>query len=224
MRFYKLFLLALVISFNFTNCSNFSEPVADQIVLGLQCEDNCDSIATFKVSNDQDENLDVRQAVESYLSILGMKASSLSSTNLTSINNEKKRRKALLAQDPDYTKISTINMLSQTSLAGEICRTFVTTDGLKSPLFSGITFSQKPNQIPLNNWMNSVHNFALQAWGRSLTTEETNAFKDFLQASMTEASRSPNSNKVVGTNSLESLNLGIMICTTVLASPEASSL
>lgn len=224
MKYFKLVLITLVISFNFTNCSNFSEPVPDQLVLATQCEENCDDLPTFKVANDQDENLDVRQAVESYLSILGMKASSLSSTNLSSINSEKKRRKALLAQDPDYSKISTINMLSQTSLAGEICRTFVTTDGLKSPLFTGITFSQKPSQIPLNNWMNSVHSFALQAWGRTLTPDETIAFKDFIQVSMTEASRSPNSDKVVGTNSLESLNLGIMICTTVLASPEASSL
>ncbi len=224
MKYFKLVLITLVISLNFNNCSNFSEPVADQLMLSTQCEENCDDLSTFKVANDQDENLDVRQAVESYLSILGMKASNLTATNLSSINTEKKRRKALLAQDPDYTKVSTINMLSQTSLAGEICRAFVTTDGLNSSLFSGVTFSQKPNQIPLNNWMNSVHNFALQAWGRALTTAETDAFKNFIQASMTEASRSPNSDKVVGTNSLESLNLGIMICTTVLASPEASSL
>jgi hypothetical protein len=223
-NYFKLALIILILSFNFTNCSNFSEPVADELVLGTQCNENCDNLTTFKVANDQDESLDVRQAVESYLSILGMKASALSSANLISINNEKKRRRALLAQDPDYTKISTINILSQTSLAGEICRTFVTTDGLNSQLFAGVTFSQRPSQIPLNNWMNSVHSFALQAWGRTLTSDETIAFKDFIQVSMTEASRTPNSDKVVGTNSLESLNLGVMICTTVLASPEASSL
>jgi sulfatase maturation enzyme AslB (radical SAM superfamily) len=115
-------------------------------------------------------------------------------------------------------------MLSQTSLAGEVCRAFVTTDGLKSSLFAGITFSMKPNQIPLNNWMNVAHSFAMQAWGRQMDAAETDAFKSFLQESMTEASRSPNAEKLIGTSSLETINLGIMICTTMLASPEASSM
>lgn len=225
MKYFNLILITALFSVPFTNCSNFSEPVKEtDLVLLSHCEDECENLTEYKVANDENENLDVRQTVESYLSLLGMKVSSLSAGNLTSINSEKKRRQALLAQESDISKLNSINMLSQTSLAGEVCRTFVTTDGLKSPLFSGVTFSMKPNQIPLNNWMNVVHNFAMQAWSRPMTGAEADAFKSFLQDSLTESTRSPNAEKLTGTNSLETINLGIMICTTVLASPEATSM
>lgn len=224
MRFLKLFLVILAVSLTFNNCSNISEPIAEEKFFSVQCTENCENLTEYKIENDLDENIDVRQSVESYLSILGMKLSSLSTENLTSINAEKKRRLALLAQEPDLTKLNTINMLSQASLAGEVCRTFVTTNGLNSPLFAAITFSQKPNQIPLNNWLSTVQSFAFQAWGRSLTEAESFAFNEFIKTSLSEATRSPNADKISDTNSLETINLGIMICTVVLASPEASSL
>lgn len=217
--------VSTVVVFFFNNCTR-NEPTPEESLMPLEQEvDNAHQVA--KVQNLQGETLDIRQTLESYLSLLQLTRDDLGG-DLTAVIAELSRRRTLLPQEPDSKTLDMVGILSQTSLAGEVCRVFVTKKGPTSPLFSGVDLTKNPKTSPTSNWINTFHRLALQAWGRSMSNDELTSVVNFVNESVQASAKSPNVNKtdsISGLNfNVESTNLGIMLCTAVLVAPEATSL
>lgn len=211
----------------FNNCSGQVWTVLETTDLqSLDCGSSCVSTEhpdQHKVDNVAGEVLDVRQTLESYLSLLGLKAADLG-TDLTSLIVEKNRRAALLPQENNSSLVSPVSVLSQVSMAGEVCRVWVNKKAANSAITSGVNLREVVANTPKDNWVKMFSRLAEQSWGRPLDAGETQDVDQFITALIAEAAKS----KLVGTISsdlnVESANLATMICTGVLASPENTML
>lgn len=227
--------ITILVTFFFSNCSSQFEvnSLQEEFASSLPSESNRESssestkdphqLEKFKLAIEDGENIDVRQVLESYLSLLELPVSDLG-TDLSSIVNEKIRRNALLPQENKSKVVNTVGLLSQSSLAGEVCRVYLNKKATTSILLLGLDLKKTPDKTPFTNWVNTFHLFADQVWGRNLTEKEVVFVKDFLSEFLNSVKTSPNLNKTISGFNVESMNLGIMICTAILSSPEATVL
>lgn len=226
-------ILTVFVTFFFSNCAGeFSIiPAQKEFSSHVESESNRDvplnpdqqNLQKFKFSIEDGENMDSRQILESYLSVLELSVTDIG-TDLNSLVSERQRRAALLPQENKSKSVNTVGILSQSSLAGEVCRIFLNKKATTSTLLIGLDLTKTPDKTPISNWVNSFHLFASQAWGRNLNQEELIFAKDFINDFINSVKVSPNLNKVINGYNLESMNLGIMICTAILSSPEATIL
>ncbi|WP_413291497.1 hypothetical protein [Bdellovibrio sp. HCB337] len=203
----------------FNNCAgSFGE--IESSSLSSFCSPTCHP----ETANIEGENIDIRQTTESYMSLLNMSKADFAGTDFTEVMNEQKRRRSLLPQDRNSALVNSVGVLSQSSLAGEICRVFVSKKAATSTLFTGVDLQKTPSETAEAAWLATYDRMAEQIWGRALRPEERAAVSEFIKASITETADSVNLNKTSGTQNLESANLAIMMCTTVLSAPEATFL
>lgn len=211
--------LGIVVSILFFNNCAGSFGEIESSSLTMFCSPTCHP----EVENIEGENLDVRQSLESYMSLLSIKPADLG-TDLASVVAEKRRRRSLLPQGTGSALVNTVGILSQTSLAGEVCRVFVNKKASTSPFFVGVDLQKPPHEVPESAWLESYGRMTEEIWGRRLRTEESTMVQDFLKTSIAEAKAGMNIAKMSGTANLESANLAIMMCTTILSAPEATFL
>lgn len=218
---------ALASTVLFQNCAGQVGEMQEEQLLSLSCGTECGSAAVhpdqFKVDNVSGEVLDVRQTLESYLSLLELTPTDLG-TDLTSILTEKNRRSALLPQENNSSLASSVAVLSQASMAGEVCRVWVQKKAVTSWMLSGVNLRGAVTSTPKNNWVNYFNRFAEQAWGRPLESGEVADVEQFVSSAVAEASKSKALNATVGGLNVESANLATMICTGVLTAPESTML
>lgn len=218
------FLLATVM---FTNCAekkNLGGEVVQEEVLPLSCGEDCGS--TFhpeqtKVENTEGQVIDVRQTLESFMSLLEIKREDLSTTELNALIAERNRRMALLPQENDLKLQSSVSILSQATLAGEICKIWAQKKAPNTDLVSGIDLKQPAEVTPANNWVNLFLKMAQQVWGRPIVSNELLTVQEFYAKSLEAAASSPNRTVMENGYNVESVNLLILSCTGILSAPEA---
>lgn len=231
MRLGKILILVLVSGLTstalFTNCAqkkNADGNVVKEEILPLSCGSDCGP--TFhpeqtKVENTTGQVIDVRQTVESFMSLLDLKREDLTTAELNSLVAEKNRRMALLPQENDIKLQSTVSVLSQASLAGEVCKLWAQKKAPLSDFVAGIDLKQPAEATPTNNWINLFLKMAQESWGRPITAIELTSITEFYEKSVEAAIASPNRTVMEGGYNVESMNLLIMSCTGVLSAPEA---
>lgn len=249
-RIVHVLAIIALLSLGYANCArilqngnistNSNSDVAD---LASSC-DNCDASEVYlkptdNVANVDGENLNVRQFVESSLSLLGQKKETLSPYYLNVLMPEKELRRALLPQISQTSSVNAMGVLSQTSLAGQVCRVFIynrldKTNGGEVgnvPFFENINWSQAVNQVDKTEsaskalWLADYVNMAKKIWGRDLTSSEKSAVSEFIDAFIADALSNPAANFTeIGGLKTQTLNMAVLMCVSVLVSPESSLL
>ncbi len=225
----------------FTNLDSSSE---NETVSPSTCTD-CDTKTVFlkpskKIENIDGENLNVRQFSESAFSLLGQRADKIAPIYLDVLVSEKEARRPLLPQLNQISTVNSMGVLSQASLAGQICRVFIANHadsvnggekGTPVPFFEAINWTKNPElvdktpQLSELMWIASFEKMTLKMWGRALKSEEKTAAVEFVKTAMAESLTSNlKANTEGGGNSLQSINMGIMLCTAALVAPESGLL
>lgn len=222
-----LFSIVFFSSLMFTNCAekkNLGGTVVQEEILPLSCGEDCGS--TFhpeqtKVENTDGQVMDVRQTLESFMSLLELKREDFTATELNALIAERNRRMALLPQENDLKLQSSVSILSQATLAGEVCKVWAMKRAPMSDLVTGIDLKQPAEITPANNWVNLFLKMAQQTWGRPLDAVELVAVQEFYKKSLETAATSQNRSEMQNGYNVESINLLIMSCTGILSAPEA---
>lgn len=244
---FKYLAVTFILLLAYANCARFinsDSSTENETVLSSTCND-CDTKTVFlkpskKIENLDGENLNVRQFSESAFSLLGQKADKIAPIYLDVLVVEKESRRPLLPQLNQTSTLNSMGVLSQASLAGQICRVFIAnhTDsvnggekGTPVPFFEAIDWTKNPDligktpELSEQMWVSAFEKITFKMWGRVLNAEEKSAAVDFVKTAIAESLTSNlKANTEGGGNSLQSINMGIMLCTAALVAPESSLL
>lgn len=248
---YLIFIIStlLIIFVGYTNCAkkiDFSDREqsfnSSSVNLGQDCI-VCDDQNTYLIPSNTKEsvaektnllNLDSRETYESFFHLLNYDYFNLTPTLNNQLASERNIRRALLAQVNNVNSMTSVNLLSQISIASEVCRLVIYDQISKNQnpirFFDSIDLGLSPidvaisEQESLKNWFSTVNSLTEATWGRTLNESESIYFKDFIQSFFNEYKSKSNNTAKDGTNgkNIQSLSLAISLCTAVLAAPEAS--
>lgn len=248
---YLIFIIStlLIIFVGYTNCAkkiDFFDSEqsfnSSSVNLGQDCI-VCDDQNTYLIPSNSKEsvaektnllNLDSRETYESFFHLLNYDYFNLTPTLYVQLANERNIRRALLAQVNTVSTMTSVNLLSQISIASEVCRLVIYDQIIKKQnptrFFDSIDFTLSPTLIAsseddsVNKWLASANSLTEATWGRTLNESESIYFKDFIQSFFNEYKSKSNNTAKDGTNgkNIQSLSLAISLCTAVLAAPEAN--